>query len=74
MTDRDVGRRSGNIPESEKKHREEMRMTKKSSLSTCADCVMSNKTRYQCECTHEEMLKVIDGRDILDVVRDKHAH
>ena len=65
---------SGDSPENKKKHRVEMRMIKKSSLNAYVDCVMSNGTRYQCERPYEEMLKVIDGRDILDITCDKHIY
>ena len=52
----------------------ETRMIKKSSLSGHTDCIRSNKACYQHECPHEEMLEVIDGRDMLDVTEDKFSY
>ena len=49
-------------------------MIKKYSLSAHDDCIMSNKVHYQYEHQYEEMLKMIDGRDMLDVTEDKFSH
>ena len=48
-----------------------MLMIKKSSLNSHADCIIPNKVCYEHEHLHEETLKVIDGRDMLDVTEDK---
>ena len=66
--------RSRDSPDNKKNHREEMRMIKKSSLSSYVDVIISNKLRYQYECPYEEILKVIDGRDMLDVMEDKFSY
>ena len=66
--------RSGDSPENKNHHRVEMRMIKKSSLSGHAESIMSNKAHYLHEHPCEEMLKVIDGRDMRDVTEDKFSY
>ena len=46
-------------------------MIKKYSLLSCADCIMSNINCNACKYAYGEMLKLIDGRDTLDVNEDK---
>ena len=51
-----------------------MRMIKKSTLSGHPDVPMSRKEHSQYEHPSEKMAKLIDGREILDVMDDNLIH
>ena len=71
MTDKDIVWRTADSPENKKKHLAEICIMKKSSISGYADYIMSLKMCYQHEHPCNEMLKVVDVRDMLDVTEDK---
>ena len=74
MNEKRISWRIEDSPENKKKCRVETRMINKSYLRGHADCIMSNMNRNACEFPCEEMLKVIDKSDFLDLTEDKFRH
>ena len=51
-----------------KKYRAQIRMVHEEVLSDYHDSIISFKDRYQCEYPAKEMIKIVDGSDIYDVI------
>ena len=74
MAKKDIKWIPGYDENEKKKYRVSIRMIRNSSLSGHADMIMSHKYHDQCEHPAEDMAKVIDGRETVDVLDEKFLH